>query len=248
MIYELTDTSKVEKLFDGWEFLETAVLSCLQKYAGNIFVTDTENPHSAIAYLGSFGFCAGKPDKELLLGKPDRFIHMVPQNEEWIRMIVSTFPATKKARYAIKKNAGFDRDKLRALVDALPAGYELKPIDSEIYDMCLEDDDIEDLVYWFGSKDQFLTLGRGLAVMKGGKVVSGAASALRYCEGIEIETDTLKEERHKGLASAACAALILSCLDEGLYPSWDAANWLSVLLAEKLGYEFDHEYFVYVVE
>ena len=248
MIYELTDTSKAEKLFDGWEFLETAVLSCLQQYGGRIFVTDTENPQSAIAYLSSFAFCAGKPDKELLLGKPDRFIHMVPQNEEWMRMIVSTFPATKKARYAIKKNAGFDRDKLRALVDALPAGYELKPIDSEIYDMCLEDDDIEDLVYWFGSKDQFLTLGRGLAVMKGGKVVSGAASALRYCEGIEIETDTLKEERHKGLASAACAALILSCLDEGLYPSWDAANWLSVLLAEKLGYEFDHEYFVYVVE
>ena len=56
MIYELTDTSKVEKLFDGCEFLETAVLSCLQKYAGNIFVTNTKNPHSAIAYLGSFGF------------------------------------------------------------------------------------------------------------------------------------------------------------------------------------------------
>ena len=72
MIYELTDTSKVEKLFDGCEFLETAVLSCLQKYAGNIFVTNTENPHSAIAYLGSFGFCAGKPNMELLLGKPDR--------------------------------------------------------------------------------------------------------------------------------------------------------------------------------
>ena len=42
--------------------------------------------------------------------------------------------------------------------------------------------------------------------------------------------------------------MILSCLDEGLYPSWDAANWLSVMLAEKLGYKFDREYFVYVVE
>jgi predicted GNAT family acetyltransferase len=84
--------------------------------------------------------------------------------------------------------------------------------------------------------------------LKDGKIVSGAASALRYRDGIEVETDTIKEERHKGLASAACAALILSCLDEGLYPSWDAANWLSVMLAEKLGYKFDREYFVYVVE
>ena len=125
MIYELTDTSKAESLFDGWEFLETAVLSCLQKYAGKIFVTDPENPHSAIAYLGAFGFCAGTTDKELLLGKPDRFFHMVPQNDAWMRMIVSSFPATKKARYAIKKKAGFDREKLKALVDALPAGYEI---------------------------------------------------------------------------------------------------------------------------
>ena len=59
MIYELTDTSKVEKLFDGCEFLETAVLSCLQKYAGNIFVTNTENPHLAFCYLRSFGFSDG---------------------------------------------------------------------------------------------------------------------------------------------------------------------------------------------
>lgn len=84
--------------------------------------------------------------------------------------------------------------------------------------------------------------------MKDGRIVSGAASALRYRDGIEIETDTRREERHKGLASAACAALILSCLDEGLYPGRDAADRLSVLLAEKLGCEFDCEYFVCAVE
>ena len=42
-----------------------------------------------------------------------------------------------------------------------------------------------------------------------------------------------------------CAALILSCLDDGLYPSWDAANMNSVHLAEKLGYQFSHEYACY---
>ncbi|MCR5466821.1 MAG: GNAT family N-acetyltransferase [Lachnospiraceae bacterium] len=40
-------------------------------------------------------------------------------------------------------------------------------------------------------------------------------------------------------------ALILRCLAEGLYPSWDAQNRISVHLAEKLGYEFDHEYTAY---
>jgi hypothetical protein len=32
-----------------------------------------------------------------------------------------------------------------------------------------------------------------------------------------------------------------------LYPSWDAHNMGSVHLAEKLGYEFDHEYIAYEV-
>ena len=57
----------------------------------------------------------------------------------------------------------------------------------------------------------------------------------------------LEEERRKGLASITCSKLILSCLDDGLYPSWDAANMESVKLAEKLGYEFSHEYSVYCV-
>ena len=64
---------------------------------------------------------------------------------------------------------------------------------------------------------------------------------------IEIEVDTVSEERRKGLATIVSAALILLYLEEGLYPSWDAQNMLSVHLAEKLGYEFDHEYTVYEV-
>ena len=46
MIYELNDTTKAEKLFDGWE--ETLVYSCLQKVMGKIFVTDKKNPRSAM--------------------------------------------------------------------------------------------------------------------------------------------------------------------------------------------------------
>nr|MCR5273679.1 GNAT family N-acetyltransferase [Lachnospiraceae bacterium] len=87
-----------------------------------------------------------------------------------------------------------------------------------------------------------------MAILKDGRVVAGASSFSRYKEGIEIEVDTLKEERRKGLALVSCAALILKCLDEGLYPSWDAQNMNSVRLAEKLGYEFDYEYSAYEVE
>ena len=86
-----------------------------------------------------------------------------------------------------------------------------------------------------------------MVVIKSGRIVAGASSYTRYNEGIEIEVDTVEEERRKGLATVASAALILRCLDEGLYPGWDAQNMNSVHLAEKLGYEFDHEYTAYEV-
>ena len=88
-------------------------------------------------------------------------------------------------------------------------------------------------------------MGRGMVILRDGKIVSGASSYTRYQEGIEIEVDTVPAERRKHLATIVCSALILNCLEEGLYPSWDAQNMNSVHLAEKLGYEYDHEYVAY---
>ena len=237
MVYELTDTSKVKHLFEGWK--ETLIYSCLQKVMGKIFVTDPDSPVSAMAYAGCFAFYTGVPDKELVRHKPDGFVIMTPQNEKWAECIEDCFPDAKKiTRYAIKKDTRFDKDVLRKLTDRLPQGYELKDIDEDVYDLCLTDPVTRDFVSSFESKEKYLDIGR---------IVAGASSYTRYKEGIEIEVDTVEEERRKGLATAVSAALILRCLDEGLYPSWDAQNMNSVHLAEKLGYEFDHEYTAYEV-
>ena len=246
MIYILKDTEKVFDLFSGWE--ETLIYSCLQKVMGDVFVTDTENPKAAMTFVGCFAFYAGIPEKELVENKPDGFVIMVPQNEAWENLIEECFPDCKKVtRYAIKKNTGFDKEKLQKMVNQLPDGYELRRIDGELYDMCLQDPVTADFVSAFGNEESYLGLGRGMVILKDGKIVSGASSYTRYGEGIEIEVDTAPDERRKGLATIACAALILQCLDEGLYPSWDAQNLNSVHLAETLGYEFDHEYAAYEV-
>ena len=79
------------------------------------------------------------------------------------------------------------------------------------------------------------------------KIVCGASSYTVYNKGIEIEIDTKKEYRRKGLALVCASKLILECLDRGIYPSWDAANRGSVALAEKLGYHFEKEYVTYSV-
>ena len=246
MVYELKDTSKVNHLFEGWD--ETLIWSCLQKVMGKVFVTDPDSPKSAMAYVGCFAFYAGVPDKELVSVKPAGFAIMAPRDKAWEALIEECHPnAVKVLRYAIKKDTHFDAAYLKSLLKRLPEGYELKEIDESIYDLCLEDPVTVDFVSSFESREKYLELGRGIVVVRDGKIVSGASSYSRYNEGIEIEVDTVKEERRKGLATAACSALILKCLEEGLYPSWDAQNMNSVHLAEKLGYEFDHVYTAYEV-
>ena len=246
MIYELENTEKAAYLFEDFE--DAGITACLQKVMGKIYVTDPEEPRSAMALIGAFAFYAGEPDAELLINKPDTYLIMVPQNCEWAQLIESLFPAFKRIRYAIKRQACFDREKLGKILASLPEGYEIRPIDSEIYDICIADPEFEDFVCVFGSKEKFFELGLGFVVMKDGKIVSGASSYSRYREGIDIEVGTIKAERHKGLAGAVCAKLILTCLDRGLTPRWDAANMMSVRLANKLGYAFDREYVCFGVE
>ena len=246
MLCELEDASKVKELFAGWN--ETLIFSCFQKIMGKVYVSDLEQPKSAYAFVGCFGFYAGIPDKEMVMDRPDGFVIMTPQNNEWAKLIEECYPLAKKVtRYAIKKDTIFDQTMLQNEILKLPAGYELKKIDADIYDQCLENPATEDFVSAFESKEKYLQMGRGMVILKNGIIVAGASSYTRYREGIEVEVDTIEPERRKHLATIACSALILNCLEEGLYPSWDAQNMNSVHLAEKLGYEFDHEYAAYEV-
>ena len=246
MLFELENTSKVKELFTGWE--ETMIFSCLQKIMGKIYVTDLENPKSAFAFVGCFGFYAGTPDIEIAKKKPEGFAIMVPQNKEWAQLIEECYPSAKRVtRYAIKKDTIFDKIKLQNEISKLPIGYEIHKLDADIYDQCLKNPVMVDFVSAFESKEKYLQIGRGMVILKDGQIVAGASSYARYKEGIEIEVDTIEAERRKHLATIACSSLILNCLEEGLYPSWDAQNINSVRLAEKLGYEFDHEYVAYEV-
>ena len=244
MIYELKDFSKVKRMFEFWYGFD-AVDATIR-----VFVTDPVAPRSALAYSSYDGiFLGGEPDRELVeYGELGDDI-VIPLNEEWEKLIRECFPeAEPTTRYAIHRCKEFDREKLQSFVDALPEGYEIRRIDSETYDLILaaNDADLEYLIGDFETKEAFLEKGRGFAVLKDGSVVAGASS--EYCYrfgGIEVEIDTVHKERRKGLASAVGAKLILSCLDDGLEPVWDAANLISVHLAEKLGYRFDHEYVYY---
>ncbi len=246
MLYELQTPALAAPLFEGWA--ETMLYSCLQGVMGKLYVTG-EPPRAARAELGDFVFFGGRPCRELVEKQPSGFAILVPQDEGWAGLIEDRYPQCRRTtRYAIKKGTVFDREKLATLAARLPEGYSLSLIDGALYERCLENEWSRDFVSVFGSREAFLEKGLGVVALKGDELVAGASSYTRYRAGIEIEVDTRRDERRKGLATACCAGLILACLNRGLYPSWDAQNLQSVGLAEKLGYEFSHEYVVYEVE
>ncbi|MCM1027756.1 MAG: GNAT family N-acetyltransferase [Roseburia sp.] len=248
MIYELTETNSAQNLFKGWA--ETMIYSCVQRVMGKLYAAEQDNPKSVMAMLGDFIFYAGEPCRELVMNKPKGFMIMVPQNDDWFCLIKDCYAdkCRQVTRYATKKNTIFNEEYLTRLIAELPADYQLRFIDEAIYDQCMENQWSKDFVSVFKSKNAYLEKGLGIVAIKHGEVVAGASSYTRYREGIEIEVDTRMDERRKHLATACSAKLILECLKRGLYPSWDAQNLCSLRLAEKLGYEFSHEYFACEVD
>lgn len=239
------DMKKINCLFDGWE--ETMITTCLQGHMGGILTDEEENPKSAQAYVGDFCFFVGRPNEELVTqAKADILVSQSPAWETMIEKIWGNRVFSAK-RYAIKKEGDvFNRAKLNQFVDAIAPDYELKSIDKEIYACCMAEDWSRDLCAQFKDYKDYKNRGIGIAALKDGIPAAGASSYTIYSGGIEIEIDTQEAHRRKGLATACGAALILACLEKGIYPSWDAHDLRSVALAEKLGYHRDKEYTVYI--
>lgn len=199
-------------------------------------------------------FFSGIPNKSLVENIPTDYysdtILMIPRTNEWSKLIEEIYihGYEKVLRYAIKKEPYiFNKEKLQEFIENIPAEYELKMIDQNLYHQAKKENWSMDLCSQFSSYEAYGKMGLGVMALHKGVPVSGASSYSVYHNGIEIEIDTKKEYRRKGLALACGAKLILECLERGLYPSWDAHDLRSVALAKKLGYHFDKEYVTYII-
>ena len=246
------DIKKVEYLFDNCK--DTLIWSVLQGCMGSVWADSNISPKSAQVVIADFCFFAGEANMDLIKNKPldftSDFVIMVPQNDDWAELIERVYGEDSKkiTRYAIKKELDiFDEEKLQQFVEHVNCQYEIKFIDEEIYYKTKTHTWSSDLCANFTDYEDYKNRGIGVAALYHGELVSGASSYTVYHGGIEIEIDTRQDHRRKGLALACGATLILGCIHNNLYPSWDAHNKGSVALAEKLGYHFDKEYVAYEI-
>lgn len=250
-IFNVRERLSIAHLFTSCD--KVLIQSYLQGYMGHAYVDSLTNPQSALIILGEFYFFAGIATAELVSFKPNNYCEqnaiMVPPNQRWSDLIVKIYGARVKhiTRYSFKSNTLFDVNNLNEIQQQLASQYQLKIIDENLYQQILFTDWAKDLCSNFKTYTQFKRLGIGVVVLKNAIIVAGASSYIVYKQGIEIEVDTKKTERCKGLATICSAKLILMCLDNHIYPNWDAHNEISLHLAQKLGYQLNNSYSAYVV-
>lgn len=251
MAQRLTKNRLADRLFDGWQ--ETLIWSALEGEMGRIWALDTgEPPKAALCENGDFLFLAGAPSepqtRALLEGwraeRNGQFVILAPRDPACGPLIEAVFggAARRAERYAFCKGGeAFDPERLKALASAAPVA--LVPLDAALYEQALQSEWSRDFVSQFQSAAHFLQRGLGVAALdEKGEFVGGASSYIRYSRGIEIQVQTREDRLRLGIATACSAQLILDCLNGGLYPSWDAANAISVRLAQKLGYRLAGAY------
>ena len=238
MIHKLETPDLAAPLFKDWA--EGMIWACLQGRMGAVLANDTLS--SAAAVLGDFAFFAGTPDTALLDAVSVPLL--VPQTDAWADAMASQLGQSAQpiTRYATRKDTVFDRETLRTYAHSLSKSYTIRIINQKLYELCWKNSWSRDLVSQYPTWAAYRDLGLGVAVLRDGALAAGASSYASFDGGMEIEIDTKPEERRRGLARACGAALILECLERGLYPSWDAHDTVSLALAEQLGYRADKPY------
>lgn len=248
--YRVGEPAQLAPLFGDWG--ETIVWGALDGTMGELYANAAKT--AAAAVLGDFAFCAAPG---LSAGELQPFLRglqaHIPHKMIFVARDDATFDVCKSVfgrvetgmRYATKKHEQrFDAAELRVYAAALPAGYTLSPMTPEIWEQIAKRGDwLKDFTSNFKSYDEFISLqARGSFVLFEGEIVCGASSYSVYQGGLEVQIETSGAHRRQGLARACAAQLLLGCMEAGLYPAWDAANLMSISLAQQLGYRFSHTY------
>jgi hypothetical protein len=244
------DRSPLMELFAQHKRHQSMILPWLEEGYGVVKVDSFQSPKVAWLSFHPLNFVAGdagnKAALNLIRTFPPNNILIVP-DDEWAHLIEDEWAGRKRHQFRWRLSPeSLNMDHIRKLKSCIPTGFELMPIDMNA--MVNSDDEFwEDVLLYFGSYGNFLKDGFGYCIKHGERVVSVAYTDFPFVDAFEVEVITKQSisYRRKGLGTIVSAALIEDGLSRRLIPHWDAANEISVRLAEKLGYTNPDPYQVY---
>src|SRR6056297_2429295 len=164
-------------------------------------------------------------------------LHLMDPPPDWLQAIEqdSTFTASAYTRTAFEAMSPEKAQELGETSEPLDQ-FEVVPIDSEITAQLLSEEWSADLVLNTMTPPNNMLGGFGFVAKIGGIIAGGVGCYTMYMNGIEVEIDTHRDYRRRGIATRLAGRMILECGRRGLECHWDAMNRESAALATKLGF------------
>ena len=228
-------------LFEAVRPMRTCIDSVLEGRCGSLIVDTAAESGTAWILAPPFWLAAGPCDSAAarsLAETIEQFGGVVVADEDWLAAIEARCPdRTDRVSRTSFETSGLDRARLQGLATPRLPGLEVVRLDAELLSAACARIS-PDLLFStsFGSAAAFERDGIGFCVLSDAQLVAAAASAFVSANAIEVQVNTRPDQRGRGLATLASAALLVSCLDNGLRPNWDTGNPVSQRLAERLGY------------
>lgn len=243
---------RIADLFKNHRKVDLSVESINEGQTGKnikIIVDNVLNPQVAQLFQASFTVFAGNTHNEIARNVIQNLplkCTIMPSPPEWIALAreIHGDKLVQGKRYSFSADE-LNKDILYELLNNNPYKGIVKQIDYETaYQMSLNDLQKFHFVN-YDSTNSFVEKGFGYCIKINNQVVSACTSTLVCNKGVEICIISDPNYREKGLATLVASKFILHCLENNLYPNWDASNQKSVGLAKKLGYIYIDSYDVY---
>ncbi|MCB0484169.1 MAG: GNAT family N-acetyltransferase [Flavobacteriales bacterium] len=234
-----------------WNYMAEAIL---EGAMGKVLVNDKENPSVAVLSLPQYklhilGGDARHPAAREFLAALPGFSTLFFGMPGWSNLLdqIHKGKVIVLKRYAFSSES-LDIEQLKRLKSQLSENFHIERINFQIAQRIANDkSDLTDgQLFGFASPQEFIERGFGYCALENEKIVCIASTGTVCSKGIEVQINTHKKYRGRGLASATGAALLIECLENGIDPNWDAATEISAGLAKKLGYAPKGEYDSYV--
>ncbi|MBK5114016.1 MAG: GNAT family N-acetyltransferase [Candidatus Heimdallarchaeota archaeon] len=249
--YPKNDQHKLIPLLSNHKYLSILIKTVLKESEGDILVDNIEEPNIALMSYKVFEVIGGDSSNE----KATELLKFIPENrmilfpdDDWYeftktKLVLSPYPRTK-----------FSSEKLsieranEILEKKLPDEYKLQKVDSEIVRK-INPKLAPAFLPFYKTSEDFVERGLAYCITESDFIISIAGSSMPIYDNefdLQAITDPNPKYRRKGLASAACAALIKESLEKGITPYWDADNEISVRFALKLGFTKPEAYTAYL--
>lgn len=249
-----------KQLMDFWPYFEghklrNALANSLSLSMVEGFTDDLENPDVIMFLCPPFGcYLTGNREaenlNEFLVKIPEKAFISVP-SQDWelsLKTQWTYFGYLPRTELSAKN---LSLQSIRRLLNSLPEGFQMKRVDIEAAKQILSQNFsknwVENINY-FGGPEKWVKEGVGFCIQEGEKIVCmvmGYKTSIPITQSMEIDIATYPDYRGRGFATLVSAKLIEYSLKKGIEPHWDAANPLSVKLAEKLGFTDPEPYNFY---